>query len=235
MIGNAELKLDWCSYEAARYAVEHWHYSHSMPTPPILRIGVWENNKFIGVVLFSRGANKNLGNFANLSNIQVCELSRIALDRHVSTVSKILSISIKMLRAKEKGLRLIVSYADTNHNHIGSVYQANNWIYSGETPPCCLYQDKLGRVWHQRQVSVSGIKPQYGTLRIVPKIDECTKIPQLGKHRYLFPLDDDMRKKIEPLRKSYPKRGTGETDNAAQSNAQTGGASPTVPLSKLVQ
>jgi hypothetical protein len=232
MSDKVDLKLDWCSYTAAKYAVEHWHYSKSMPTPPVLHIGVWEDGKFVGVILFSRGANKNLGSFVRLSELQVCELTRVALDKHISTVSKILSIAIKMVRIKEKGLILIVSFADTNHNHNGTIYQAGNWIYSGETSPSYLYRDKFNRVWHQRQVSVSGIKPQYGTMRIVPKISECEKIPQLGKHRYLFSLDDAMRKQIEPLRKPYPKKlcGTGETDNAAESNPQIGGASPTVPL-----
>jgi hypothetical protein len=75
------------------------------------------------------------------------------------------------------------------------------------------------------------VKPQYGELRQVAKIDECEKIPQLGKYRYLMPLDDAMRKQIEPLRKPYPKRGEGETDNAAGSNQQTEGASPISPLS----
>jgi RNA processing factor Prp31 len=37
-------------------------------------------------------------------------------------------------------------------------------------------------------------------------ISTATKVPILGKHRYLMPLDDEMRKRIEPLRKPYPKR-----------------------------
>ena len=60
-MNKKNLRLDWCSYHAAKYAVEHWHYSKTMPTPPVLNIGVWESGKFIGVVLFSRGANNNLG------------------------------------------------------------------------------------------------------------------------------------------------------------------------------
>jgi len=50
------------------------------------------------------------------------------------------------------------------------------------------------------------------------------------KYKYLFPLDDAMRKQIEPLRKPYPKRESGEIDNAVSSNSQTGGASPTDSL-----
>jgi hypothetical protein len=55
-------------------------------------------------------------------------------------------------------------------------------------------------------VSVSGVKPQYGELRHVAKIADCTKIPQKGKYRYLMPLDDAMREQIAPLAKPYPKR-----------------------------
>lgn len=200
-----ELKLDWCSYEAARFAVEHWHYSHSMPTPPVIRIGVWEGGKFIGCVLFSRGANKNLGNPYGLSEIEVCELTRVALDKHTTPVSRIVAIAVKMLRHKE-GIRLIVSFADENMGHVGTIYQAGGWVYTGRAKSTPKYRTSSGTILHQRQVSKTGVKPQYGTLRAVPKMSDCEVIPQLDKYRYLYPLDEAMRKQIEPLRKSYPKK-----------------------------
>jgi hypothetical protein len=40
----------------------------------------------------------------------------------------------------------------------------------------------------------------------VPKHEDCIEVPLLGKHRYLYPLDDAMRKQIAPLSKPYPKR-----------------------------
>ena len=52
------LRIDWATEEAARFACEHWHYSKSIPMPPMVRIGVWEARRFIGVVLFSRGASR---------------------------------------------------------------------------------------------------------------------------------------------------------------------------------
>lgn len=203
---SVNLKVDFCSYKAAKWAVEHWHYSKTMPTPPVIKCGVWEDNKYIGVVLFSRGANKNLGTFAGLKDIEVCELTRVALSSHKLSVSQMIAIAIKFLHKNSPGLRLIVSYADRNQNHSGVIYQAGNWIYTGETQPSYLYKDRNGRTWHQRQVSVTGIKPQYGELRAVAKISECEKIPQLGKHRYLYPLDRAMRRQIEPLAKPYPRR-----------------------------
>lgn len=123
-----ELKLDWCSYQAAKYAVEHWHYSKSMPTPPVVKIGVWEDTHFIGVVLFSRGANNNLGKPYGLEVTQVCELTRVALDNHKTPLSRIVAIAIKMLRRMAEGLRLIVSFADANMGHIGCIYQAGGRV-----------------------------------------------------------------------------------------------------------
>lgn len=227
------LHLDWCSHEAAKYAVEHWHYSRRMPTPPIIKIGVWEDGEYIGVVLFSRGANNNLMRPYGLECTEGCELTRVALANHKAPVSRIVAFAIKMLKRQSPGIRLIVSFADPNQGHIGGIYQAGNWIYSGMANSTPKYKTPDGKILHNRQVSKTGVKPQYGEMRRVPKIEDCEVIPQLNKHRYLYPLDDAMRKQIEPLRKPYPKRelcGRGEIDNASQSNEKSGGASPTRPL-----
>ena len=200
-----DLVVDFCSYRAAKYAGTHWHYSKSMPTPPVYRLGVWEKGGFIGVVIFSRGATSNLGKKFGLKNTQVCELSRIALSTHVSMVSRIASIAIRVLN-NSQNIRLIYSYADPNQGHVGTIYQAMNFIYTGSTPKSVLYRDHTGRVWHGRQVSSSGWKKQYGENRRVPKIKDCEKIKQLGKHRYLYPLDKSMRRQVLKLSKPYPKR-----------------------------
>jgi hypothetical protein len=230
MVHAMTLRLDWCSHAAAKYAVEHWHYSRSLPTPPLVKIGVWEDDKYIGAVLFSRGANNNLGRPYGLPTVQVCELTRVALAQHKTPVSRIVAIAIKMLRKACDGLRLCVSFADPNEQHVGTIYQAGGWVYVGATPPSQKYIDKHGREWHQRQVSVSGVKPQYGQLRHVAKISECVKVPQLGKLRYLMPLDAAMRAQIEPLRKPYPKRATSIVVDAPTVQAGEGGAVPTVAL-----
>jgi len=215
------LRLDWCSHEAAKYAVEHWHYSRSLPAGKLVKIGVWEDDQFIGAVVFGYGANPNLYKPYGLTQQEVCELTRVALKEHKATVTKIISISLKMLKSVAPGLRLVVSFADANHDHIGGIYQGGNWIYSGIAKSTPQYFVK-GRWIHQRQL---------GSLGFSAKNVDFPKRKILDKYRYLYPLDDEMRKQIEPLRKPYPKRGRGETDNAPQSNEETGGASPTRPLS----
>ena len=206
---SVDLRVDWCDYKAAKFAVEHWHYSRSMPTPPVLRIGAWEDGKFAGVVLFSRGANNNLGKPYGLKAIEICELTRVALSKHETPVSQIVACAIRFLKSNSPGLRLIVSFADPNEGHVGIIYQAGNWTYSGRSNSTPKYRTRDGRLLHQRQVSKVGYKPQYGEMRQVPRIDECEVIPQLDKHRYLYPLDRAMRKQIAPLAKPYPKREAG--------------------------
>ena len=54
-----DLVVDFCDYKAAKYAVEHWHYSKRMPKSKLNHIGVWENDCYIGVVLFGVGATSD--------------------------------------------------------------------------------------------------------------------------------------------------------------------------------
>jgi len=62
---KVELKLDWCSYQAAKYAVENWHYSKCMPVGKLVKIGVWEDKKYIGafysVTLLGQCLQKHIG------------------------------------------------------------------------------------------------------------------------------------------------------------------------------
>jgi len=225
------LRLDWCSHEAAKYAVEHWHYSKCMPIGKLVKVGVWEEGQFIGAVIFGYGNNQYQGSRFGLVQTQVCELLRVALTNHKTTVTKIVSIAIKMLKSANPGLRLIVSYADPEQGHIGAIYQAGNWVFIGTGGSNEAFFDSQGKRIHSRLVGKGGIKNVFGRNIVTYDSDKTEKRKLEPKYKYLMPLDDEMRKQIEPLRKPYPKRGRGEIDNAPQSNEETGGASPTRPLS----
>jgi len=125
---SVNLKIDYCSYQAAKFAVEHWHYSKSMPAGKLFKCGVWENNNFIGCIIYSMGANKNMSKEFKLNYNDVCELARVALNKHINPVSKLISYSIKLLYKNNSKLKLIVTYADSNKNHLGKIYKAGNWI-----------------------------------------------------------------------------------------------------------
>ena len=176
--------------------------------PPIVKIGVWEDGKFIGVVLFSRGASPNLGAAYKLTQIECCELTRVALAAHASSVSRILSIAMKFLKKNNPGLRLIVSFADSKQGHHGGIYQAGGWVYSGKSAAKNDYIGPDGKRYLDRQVTESGKVMQFGKMTKVFKRSECVAVPVHGKHRYLMPLDAAMCEQIAPLAKPYPKRTT---------------------------
>jgi hypothetical protein len=220
-VSKVDLRLDWVGHDAAKFAVEHWHYSHAMPAGKIIRIGAWEDDRFIGVILFGRGANNHIGSPYGLQQTEVCELVRVALHVHVSPVSRIVSIAIKMLKKSNPGLRLLISYADEQaQGHVGGVYQAMNWTYTG-TSQAQRELRLAGQVVHKRTGNA-----RYGTIVGIPKSDI------LWKHKYLYPLDDDMRRQIEPLRRPYPKRlpANEAIQDAPGDQSGMGGASPTRSL-----
>jgi len=141
---DVDLKVDWCSYKAAKYAVENWHYSGRMPMSKLLKLGVWEDGVFIGVVIFGNGATPFLLVRYNLSIQGGCELVRIALKKHRAPMSQIVKISIAMLKQQSPKLRLIISFADPGESHHGGIYQSGNWCYTGRSVGAYFFQDKKG-------------------------------------------------------------------------------------------
>lgn len=221
MQDKPKLKIDWATHEAAKYACENWHYSKCIPKSKLVKIGAWENEKFVGVVIFGYGATQGLGKPYGLEMNQCCELVRIALRKHFHPVSKIMSLAIKFLIKENKGIRLIVSFADKTQGHHGGIYQATNWVYAGETSKAIFYRDPAGKLWHPRRAS----KTPNAQKKLVTK--NWKEELQEGKHRYLMPLDNEMRDKIKILSKPYPKR---VKEQESENPSDLGGATPTHTL-----
>lgn len=210
---SVDLRVDWCDHKAAEYAVMNWHYSKTMPTSKLVKIGAWENNRFIGAIVFSYGSNKAIGQSYGLTMQECCELVRVALGKHESHTSAVVAKAISLLKKQSPGLRLILSLADQTEGHIGTLYQAGNWIYAGYStgdPRVRKYIDRSGRTLHWRTVG-----PMLNSRGLTESVESARAfglIPQehLPKHKYLYPLDRAMRKQITPLAKPYPKRATCE-------------------------
>lgn len=224
---KSDLRIDWATHEAVAYACKNWHYSKSVPVPPLVKVGAWENGKYIGCIIFSRGANNNLLAPFGLEQTQGCELTRIALTKHIAPVSRIVAVAIKFLRKHNPTMQLIVSYADPSQGHHGGVYQAGGWVYTGTQGATTEFIAPDGRQWHARMVKPSGITKVHGVARRVWRTDQCTKVVKAGKHRYLMPLTLAIRDKILPMAKPYPKR---VKDQALEYPSSLGGETPTHTL-----
>jgi hypothetical protein len=176
-----------------------------MPIGKLVKIGVWEDGEFSGVVIFSMGASDKLGKRWGLGTFEVCELSRLALrPGHRSQVSRVVRVALAMLRKQSPGIRAVVSFADPAYHH-GGVYQAGGWVYTGTTAPDRLYIDRDGREWHSREAKESGWNLGLGrTMQRVPKRSECTVRRVPGKHRYVMALDAATKLAVMPFAKPAP-------------------------------
>lgn len=196
--------MDWASHEAAEFACRHWHYSGCMPAGKTVKVGALESGRFIGVVIFGRGANNRLLSPYGLQQTEGCELTRVALQAHSTPVSRVVAIAIRFLRQQSPGMRLIVSFADPEQGHHGGIYQAGGWVYIGTSEP----QKELvigGRDTHKRSAhAIWGTASLEKLRRITGMHVEFSALK--FKHTYLPPLDQQLRERVAPLAKPYPKR-----------------------------
>lgn len=226
-VPNAEkvsLRLDWATHEAATHACETWHYSGCMPAGKTVKVGAWENGKFIGVVIFSYGANNNAAKSFGLTQWQVCELTRVALTDHVTPVSRIVAIALKMLRKQSPGIRVVFSYSDKTHQgHHGGIYQAGGWSYVGERST----GDKGAYyIIHGKKIHGRSARAKYGHESKFPT--GWKHSPSETKHLYVMVIDDTYTLKM--TKRPYPKRAESKANVATPVQGVEGGATPTSAL-----
>ena len=224
MSSRPELKLAFCTHAAAKFAVEHWHYSKRMPIGPIVKVGVWEPD-YIGCVLFARGSNQSIGKAYSLDQVEVCELVRVALKAHQAPATRIIAIALKMLHKQCPGVRLVVSYADSGKGHHGGIYQGGGWVYVGKASGAKEWFHE-GRWKHNREVTAGA----FGGKRQVLEYQKLPSRVSEGKHKYLMPLDKEMKAQVSLLAKPYPKRASERADGGTPAPAGRGGSIPTQTL-----
>jgi len=213
-----KLRLDWVDGEAARFACKRWHYTRTMPVAPV-KIGIWEDEKFAGVILFGVGSGRAThgGRFGLKKHHDIAELCRIAMAPwHQTPVSRCLAIATRMLKKQSPNLRMLISFADIAQGHHGGIYQANGWLYLGVTESDLAFIVN-GKRKHNKTIRIAVANTRRDrplAERRKPAIDwlhehidpNARRVELPGKHRYVLPLDDEMRSRLLPMVLPYPKR-----------------------------
>jgi len=194
--------------EAIRYSCLYFHYAKAVPSASYAYNVYNENKEWCGTIIFGGGANNRIGNPFGLKCGEIVELVRVALNGKQPCTSECVAASIKQLHRDAPQVKMIVSYADMDQNHAGTIYQATNWIYLGDT----LVGEKdgayiiHGKKMHGRTISSKGWKHNEEWLR--QNVDShahawVTK----GKHKYLWVYDKKLRKEWQKKALPYPKKG----------------------------
>lgn len=199
------MKLTIASHKAVEYACLKFHYAKTVPIKLIAFNVYNDNNEWCGVIVYGSGANAQISQPYDKWQGQVIELVRVALNGKQECTSKAVALSLKLLHKYCPMVDLVISYADMDQEHYGTIYQATNFIYTGETTVGKKVAFIVnGKRMHNRSIQGKGWKANLLWLR--ENIDKQAKeFITKGKRKYLYSFDKKLSKRIELLKEEYPK------------------------------
>lgn len=183
----------------------HKHYARRLPSI-LFAFGLYEGNILTGIVTYGMPASPFLciGVCGKQNKDYVIELNRLCVDSKTKNATSFLvSNSLQMLPKPS----IVVSYADTAQNHIGYIYQACNFLFTGTTKE---RTDMAGN---------DGAHSRHNKGNIENRINRS------AKHRYVFFVGSKTQK--QKLKKDlmyevldYPKGKTERYDASAKVEIQ---------------
>jgi len=193
--------------EAAPWLLNR-HYARRM-CPISYAFGAYRDGILIGVVTYGTPASSPLreGIAGKDWADSVLELNRVCCDSEKNLASMIVGKSLKMIPRPS----IVVSYADTSQGHIGYIYQATNFIYTGLSAKRTDWKVKGKEHLHGTTIAdesrgqenrAEWMRSKYG--------DDFYLEERARKHRYIY-LCGDKRQKAEMLKclkydqEPYPK------------------------------
>ena len=202
------MRISKATPEATRYACKNFHYAKAVPVCQYV-YNVWnDEDEWCGVIVYGGGANMHIAQPYNKWQGQVVELERVALNGkqgHGKT-SEAVAMTIRAIKKEAPWVDLLVSYADLDQEHIGILYQATNWIYTGlcnaDTVGAFIVH---GKKMHPKTIYSKGWKQSL--LWLKENIDfNAKEFVTKGKHKYIYPMNKKMRKRVKVLAQNYVKK-----------------------------
>lgn len=186
------------------YACRHFHYAKSVPAAYKYAYSVFnDDGEWCGVVLYSYGSNPQIGKQYGLFAGEILELIRVALNGRQGCTSQAVAATLRRLHKENPQVRMLVSFADQEQGHLGTIYQAMNWMYVGEAEGSRHYIVN-GKKLHYKSVLQHGWKDHEKWLS--EHVDpDAKKISGVNKHKYLYFFDKRLRKRLAYLERPYPK------------------------------
>tara|TARA_R110002126_G_scaffold275387_1_gene420755 strand:+ start:78 stop:749 length:672 start_codon:yes stop_codon:yes gene_type:complete len=194
------------------FEVEPWllqkHYAKRM-CPISYAFGLYYQEKLIGIVTYGIPSSSSLRmGICGCDYIEnVMELNRLCCENQPNMASMLVGRSLQML---PKPL-IVVSYADTKQGHVGYVYQATNFIYTGLSAKRTDWKIKGMEHLHGATIAdlsrgqenrANWMREKFG--------DDFYLENRSRKHRYIFLLGNKNEKKamskaLKYKVKPYPK------------------------------
>lgn len=197
--------------EAVRYACMNFHYAKAVPSAYNAYNVYNENNDWCGVVIFGGGATPHIADPFGMKRGEVMELVRVALNGKQPCTSECVMAAVRQLHRDEPQIKILVSFADMDQDHYGTIYQATNWIYLGEKNVGERgYFIVHGKRMHPKTISAHKWVQSVTWLR--SNIDpNATEVKTKGKRKYIYVFDKKLRKEWQKKALPYPKKNGGDS------------------------
>lgn len=161
------------------------HYAARFPSVSYA-FGLFSESELIGIVTYGTPPSAPLrrGIAGDEYKLDVLELNRLCLKfNRKNEASYLVGNSLKLLPKN----KIIVSFADTEQDHIGIVYQATNFIYCGLSAKRTDWKVKGKEHLHGQTIAdeFRGVKNRAQAMRDKYGSDFYLK-PRPRKHRYIF-------------------------------------------------
>jgi hypothetical protein len=199
------------------------HYAHRLPMAIEYAFGLYKEKTLIGVCVFGPTAPPvPITLFGCQGKHKVRELTRLVIkDKHEKNVlSFFVSQCLKMINEP----MCIVSFADKNYGHHGYIYQATNWMYTGEGGGATVITDADGKQVHNLTIT-DGYQREKVTRKQFMDKHGISEVKSELKYRYLYITGNKKEKKeikkdllLNPL--PYPKGENKRYDSSYQPKVQ---------------
>lgn len=182
----------------ANSVVEQYHYLHRKCNI-LFAFGLirCKDKKCVGVVTYGNPATPMIcrGVCGANEKDHVIELNRLYISDRVGKNAESYLISCSLHLLKELTNKdIIVSYADTAQNHLGYIYQATNFIYTGLSAKHKDYKYKDGKSIHPRHFEERNDKND----------ESVVYVERSRKHRYVYFNCSKGRKRYLMKQLKYP-------------------------------
>lgn len=229
-VNTAKVSVRKINKDIARNMVEKYHYSHKW-TACKHAFGVYyetdkehqffdaNEEKLIGVAIYGRPVGRQVEESISdiVHNGDVLELTRLYIhDGYGKNIeSYVISQTIQWLDDNDDRVKVLISYADPQQGHNGTIYQASNWYYQGNPKIADRHFFKFNFNGKEEDwIHPKTVYDRFGTSSIEDLkdiLDVDFKIKQYyGKHRYIYILGNKRwkRKVLKTLKRpiqDYPK------------------------------
>ncbi len=199
-----DIRVAPISHAIAKAIIVRDHYLHSLPGGTQHCLGVLVGARLVGALTIGCGPSQSCRLAEGAVPSDCATLTRLWLSDELpaNSESRVIGIALRALR-RNTSLKFLLSYADPTQGHVGTIYQATNWLYTGVSQAMPLYDLGDGVARHSRSLAHA-----FGTHSLKhfrSKGVSVKTLEQSGKHRYIYFLDATWKERLLAPVYPYPK------------------------------